>query len=92
MRITMDPPSDKDWKQLYPDLLDYLDNKVYYKVDGYGMTYLNAMDQAFHEYGIEGIRIQLLYIASNIKRGNKEIEDTLTTWSKKIKSDLANRS
>ena len=88
----MNPSINQDWKQVYPDLLDYLDNTVYYKVDGYGMTYLNAMDQAFHEYGWEGIRIQLLYVASNIKRGNKKIEDTLTTWSKKIKSDVANRS
>ena len=88
----MNPPNDKDWKQVYPELLDYLDNTVYYKVDGYGMTYLNAMDQAFYEFGFEGIRIQLLYVASNIKRGNKKIEDTLTMWSKKIKSDLANRS
>ena len=88
----MNPSINQDWKQVYPDLLDYLDNTVYYKVDGYGMTYLNAMDQAFHEYGLEGIRIQLLYVASNIKRGNKTIEDTLTMWSKKIKSDVANRS
>lgn len=88
----MSPSINQDWKQVYPDLLDYLDNTVYYKVDGYGMTYLNAMDQAFHEYGLEGIRIQLLYVASNIKRGNKTIEDTLTMWSKKIKSDVANRS
>lgn len=74
-----------EWRVLWPELSDFLDNTVYYQVDGYGMTYLNAMDQSWEEYGVEGISMQLLYIANNIKAGNKTIEKSLIAWSKKVK-------
>ena len=38
-----------------------------FKVDAYGQSYVDSMEQAYSEYGEDGIKSQLLYILSNAK-------------------------
>jgi len=33
---------------------------------GYALSYLNALDQAYVQYGIEGVKTQILYILNNL--------------------------
>lgn len=70
------------WSLLFPGLSQFLESEeVTSAVDPYGQTYLGAMDLAWDEYGIEGVSTQLLYIATNLRRGNKSVAEQLKGWS-----------
>jgi len=76
----------KNWQAEFPNpaLPTFLEKEVRPVVDTYGEVYLNAMERSFAEYGLEGLSMQLLYLAGNLKSGNRQIEKKLERWSKAI--------
>lgn len=73
-----------DWKEKFPELASFLQEKVAPAVDPYGMSYLNAVDASFENYAYEGLATQLLYISENLKPGNRSIGQQLNSWSVRV--------
>ena len=69
------------------DLQDALTNVKTECKNVYAISYLNNLEQSYSQYGLEGIRIQLLYILSNTQhwRGEKarQSKKILRKYSKK---------
>jgi hypothetical protein len=57
--------------------------------DGYAVTYINAVPAAFKEYGIEGYRVQLLYVLANLERWRgttaRKVRATIARTEEKIR-------
>lgn len=77
------------WREKYPGLEELIESDALKAaVDPYGETYRLAMDQAEARYGLDGVAMQLPYIAANLRRGYKHIEKRLNEYSNLIKADL----
>lgn len=78
------------WQTQYPELATLLGSeKAYAAVNSYGMTYLRAVQLSFDEYGYAGLSMQLLYISNNLAKGNKDFEQLLIMWSRRIDKDAS---
>jgi hypothetical protein len=57
----------------------------------YAITYIDAVPRAYHEYGVEGVRVQILYILGNLRpwRGTeaKTVRQTLMTIETRLKNN-----
>ena len=72
------------WTDKFPELVTFLAEEVKSKLDPYGMTYYSNIDRSFDLYGYVGLSMQLLYVSSNLQKGNKKVEKELERWSKVI--------
>lgn len=76
--------SNQDWEK-FQSIVD-IDQliRTHFKVDPYGMTYLNNLYQAEREYGKKGIKVQVLYVLNNAKSigpEGKKLRKELTKWA-----------
>jgi hypothetical protein len=50
------------------------------KVDIYAQSYALGMERAYSEYGVEGVKTNIIYLMLNLKRWNGEE----ARWAKKV--------
>ena len=88
----MSETNDQRWRQRWPDLLVFLEDKVFYTVNSIGATYYQAIDKAWDGHYIEGLSMQLLYISNNLRPKGphraKDVEKELVRWSKQLDKEL----
>lgn len=74
------------WKAAFPDLADFIDADVKPRVNNAGKAYLFRLQESYEMYGREGVAVQLLYIANNLKRveGSGIVRKELEKWNTKL--------
>jgi hypothetical protein len=58
-----------------------------FKLDGYAETYVNALPRAEAEYGERGVRVQILYILSNMRASGPKQKEAKKQLQKLAKTN-----
>lgn len=74
------------WKAAFPDLADFIETDVKPRVNDAGKAYLFKLQESYEMYGNEGVAVQLLYIANNLKRveGSGIVRKGLENWNTRL--------